>query len=401
MSAFALAITSISVGCAGSLSRPWLSGMAAYRRRWSRPRISASARRPRSRRRCAARLKGQVSHGRSGLGRRRVGRACRRAWNLATTQSIVVIELTDEQSWRPRRRREPLFARTTLAAWHLRRRRAGYGRAGRAERPGGLLGDERGSRLRNHACDVRAHVDDLRAVHPAANQTTVEFTLSRHAGPASCRGDPLLRGNRGRDRAGSRCARMIVQRVDPAIRRGACGPPPPSSLHRPALAGRRLSATAVGRNGDRAPSDLAGGRRMVCALAALGTGLSGRTATRTATTGWFWCGRTMPDFAAGLGSYSRHRGPPGLGWAGRIPHSRHRRAGGRAMPISCAPGAATGRSPDTALVQAMVVSLSRSRSRANGCAFRTDGRRGLRMTAHTADPAAARSSRASSCAPSR
>jgi hypothetical protein len=79
---------------------------------------------------------------------------------------------------------------------------------------------------------------------------------------------------------------------------GLCGPPPPSSLHRCLCLGRRrLTATAEDGTADCAPSGRAGGRADgACALERHSVqGFRGRrTAMRTATTGWSWCGRINP-----------------------------------------------------------------------------------------------------------
>jgi TRAP transporter TAXI family solute receptor len=95
--------------------------------------------------------------------------------NLATTQSIVVIELTDEQM-AAAQEAEPLFARTTLAAGTY----DGVGDTAVLGVPNVLaVSSEMSEDLAYEITRAMfEHIDDLRAVHPAANQTTVEFTLS-------------------------------------------------------------------------------------------------------------------------------------------------------------------------------------------------------------------------------
>jgi len=95
--------------------------------------------------------------------------------NLATTQSIVMIELS-EAEMTAAQEAEPLFARTTLTD-------------GTYEGVGDtmVLGVPNVLAVSSEMSDDLAYeitramfenIDDLRAVHPAANQTTVEFTLS-------------------------------------------------------------------------------------------------------------------------------------------------------------------------------------------------------------------------------
>lgn len=96
--------------------------------------------------------------------------------NLATTQSIRMIELTDEQI-AAARDATPLFARTTLA---------GGTYEGVADDttvlgvPNVLVASaEMSDDLAYEITKAMfENVADLRAVHPAANQTTVEFTIA-------------------------------------------------------------------------------------------------------------------------------------------------------------------------------------------------------------------------------
>ena len=96
--------------------------------------------------------------------------------NLATTQSIVVIELSDAEM-AAAQEAQPLFARTTLAG----------GTYEGVEGDTAVLGVPNVLAASSEMDEELAYqitramfenVDDLRAVHPAANQTTVEFTLS-------------------------------------------------------------------------------------------------------------------------------------------------------------------------------------------------------------------------------
>jgi len=95
--------------------------------------------------------------------------------NLATTQSIRIIELTDEQV-AAAREANPLFARTTLAG----------GIYEGVDEDVTVLGVPNVLVASSAMSDDLAYeitkamfenVADLQAVHPAANQTTVEFTL--------------------------------------------------------------------------------------------------------------------------------------------------------------------------------------------------------------------------------
>ena len=96
--------------------------------------------------------------------------------NLATTQSIVMIELSDAEI-AAAQGAEPLFARTTLA---------GGTYEGVADDttvlgvPNVLVASSEMSDDLAYAITKAMfdNIDDLKAVHPAANQTTVDFTLS-------------------------------------------------------------------------------------------------------------------------------------------------------------------------------------------------------------------------------
>ncbi|MCT4683843.1 MAG: TAXI family TRAP transporter solute-binding subunit [Roseicyclus sp.] len=95
--------------------------------------------------------------------------------NLATTQSIVMIELTDAQMTAAQEA-EPLFARTTLADGTYE----GVGATAVLGVPNVLaVSSEMDEELAYQITRAMfENIDDLRAVHPAANQTTVEFTLA-------------------------------------------------------------------------------------------------------------------------------------------------------------------------------------------------------------------------------
>jgi TRAP transporter TAXI family solute receptor len=96
--------------------------------------------------------------------------------NLATTQSIVVIELS-EAEMAAAQEAEPLFARTTLAG-------GTYEGVGDDTAvlgvPNVLAASSEMSEDLAYAIvsAMYENIEDLRAVHPAANQTTVELTLS-------------------------------------------------------------------------------------------------------------------------------------------------------------------------------------------------------------------------------
>jgi TRAP transporter TAXI family solute receptor len=95
--------------------------------------------------------------------------------NLATTQSIVMIELSDAEMTAAQTA-EPLFARTTLAGGTYE----GVGDTAVLGVPNVLAVSSEMSDDVAYAI-TRAmfeNIADLRAVHPAANQTTVEFTLA-------------------------------------------------------------------------------------------------------------------------------------------------------------------------------------------------------------------------------
>ena len=95
--------------------------------------------------------------------------------NLATTQSIVMLALSDAEMT-VAQEAEPLFARTTLAAGTYE----GVGDTAVLGVPNVLavsseMSDEVAYQITRAMFE---NIADLRAVHPAANQTTVEFTLS-------------------------------------------------------------------------------------------------------------------------------------------------------------------------------------------------------------------------------
>jgi len=96
--------------------------------------------------------------------------------NLATTQSIVMIELSDAEI-AASQAAEPLFARTALAGGTYEGVDADVTVLGvpnvlvaSSEMPDDLAYAITKAMFEN--------IDDLKAVHPAANQTTVDFTLS-------------------------------------------------------------------------------------------------------------------------------------------------------------------------------------------------------------------------------
>jgi hypothetical protein len=95
--------------------------------------------------------------------------------NLATTQSIMMLALSDAEMTAAQEA-EPLFARTTLAAGTYE----GVGDTAVLGVPNVLavsseMSDEVAYQITRAMFE---NIADLRAVHPAANQTTVEFTLS-------------------------------------------------------------------------------------------------------------------------------------------------------------------------------------------------------------------------------
>ena len=94
--------------------------------------------------------------------------------NLATTQSIVVLELSEEEMTAAQEA-EPLFARTVLAEGTYE----GVGETMVLGVPNVLAASSEMDEDLAYEI-VKAmfeNIDDLRAVHPAANQTTVDFTL--------------------------------------------------------------------------------------------------------------------------------------------------------------------------------------------------------------------------------
>jgi len=95
--------------------------------------------------------------------------------NLATTQSITMIALTDEQI-AAAREVDPIFAQTTLPAGMY----DGVGETVTLGVPNVLAVSSEMPEDLAYAI-TRAmfeNIADLRAVHPAANETTVEFTIS-------------------------------------------------------------------------------------------------------------------------------------------------------------------------------------------------------------------------------
>ncbi|MEM9351358.1 MAG: TAXI family TRAP transporter solute-binding subunit [Pseudomonadota bacterium] len=95
--------------------------------------------------------------------------------NLATTQDIVIIELTEEE-FANALEAQPLFARTTLAG-------GTYEGVGDTAVLGAanvmtVSEDMDEELVYNITKAIFENIDDLRAVHPAANQTTIDFTLS-------------------------------------------------------------------------------------------------------------------------------------------------------------------------------------------------------------------------------
>lgn len=95
--------------------------------------------------------------------------------NLATTQSIVMLELSDDEI-AAAREADPIFAQTTLAGGIY----DGVGETTVLGVPNVLvvsaeMSDDLAYEL---ARAMFENIADLRAVHPAANETTVEFTVS-------------------------------------------------------------------------------------------------------------------------------------------------------------------------------------------------------------------------------
>jgi TRAP transporter TAXI family solute receptor len=95
--------------------------------------------------------------------------------NLATTNSIVMIELSDAEI-AAARATDPIFAQTTLDAGIY----DGIGATTVLGVPNVLVVSSEMSDDLAYAITsaMFENVEDLRAVHPAANQTTVEFTLA-------------------------------------------------------------------------------------------------------------------------------------------------------------------------------------------------------------------------------
>lgn len=95
--------------------------------------------------------------------------------NLATTNSIRMIELSDDQI-AAARADDPIFAQTTLAGGIYE----GVGETTVLGVPNVLVVSSEMSDDLAYAITkaMFENIDDLRAVHPAANQTTVEFTLA-------------------------------------------------------------------------------------------------------------------------------------------------------------------------------------------------------------------------------
>jgi TRAP transporter TAXI family solute receptor len=95
--------------------------------------------------------------------------------NLATTQDIVMIELTDAQM-AAAQEAQPLFARTTLSGGTYE----GVDDTMVLGVPNVLAASSEMSEDLAYAITsaMFENIADLQAVHPAANQTTVEFTLA-------------------------------------------------------------------------------------------------------------------------------------------------------------------------------------------------------------------------------
>ncbi len=95
--------------------------------------------------------------------------------NLATTNSIVMIELSDAEI-AAARAADPIFAQTTLDAGIY----DGVGATTVLGVPNVLVVSSEMSDDLAYAITsaMFKNIEDLRAVHPAANQTTVEFTLA-------------------------------------------------------------------------------------------------------------------------------------------------------------------------------------------------------------------------------
>ncbi len=95
--------------------------------------------------------------------------------NLSTTQSIHIIELSEEE-FAAAMAAQPLFARTTLAG-------GTYDGVPDTSVLGAAnvmtVSDEMDEELVYQITRaIFENIDDLRAVHPAANQTTIDFTMS-------------------------------------------------------------------------------------------------------------------------------------------------------------------------------------------------------------------------------
>lgn len=95
--------------------------------------------------------------------------------NLSTTQSIVIIELSDEEMTAAQEA-QPIFARTTLAAGTYE----GVGDTAVLGAPNVLTASSEMDEDLAYAITkaMFENIADMQAVHPAANQTTIEFTLA-------------------------------------------------------------------------------------------------------------------------------------------------------------------------------------------------------------------------------
>ena len=193
----------------------------------------------------------------------RVGAPTSSILNLATTNDIVIIELTDEQ-FAAAQAADPVFARTTLAG----------GTYEDVDEDIAVLGVPNVLVVSSEMPDDLAYaltkamfenIADLQAVHPAANETTVEFTMVATPFPSTPARSGTTRKSAPRSR--TRCARESGDR-----RRVPCPPP----VGGPAPVADR---DARRRDADR-PSARAGGHGLVRSLAAFREGLRGRRLLR-------------------------------------------------------------------------------------------------------------------------
>ena len=116
--------------------------------------------------------------------------------DLATTRDVVIIPLSEEEV-SAAQEAEPVFAAYTLPADTYPGQSEGVTTI---STPNVLItnSDMDEELAYNVTKAMYDHVDELIAIHPAANNTTVDFSLRGHADPLSPRRSALLSGNRAR-----------------------------------------------------------------------------------------------------------------------------------------------------------------------------------------------------------